>query len=501
MRTDGFPKPVQPSQPAPAPLKLRRLQRISRKASPLVGLLAVLTAAAILFVEASAPAGTFALFAAATNNGNSFAAVAVYSPPANPTATVLDKAVNLSWLAAQPNNNGNGNGYAVSGLNIQPPTVAAPSCVAQTYGTSTWSSGVALASPSVGYTDALSALPPASTVQNFAGSWSCFQVLTGYSTAAPAGWTQVPGISGAGTQGWYSVQNPRTAGTRIGFFADSVKDPGDGYIVNQAISSVAVPGGGLAHTLVNGDVFTLTFAAPTNQPTFTGRICVSTAGPKMWLADWNSNCATDEVGTLSGGTIVSGGGAAHGFTVTWSWTSTTVLTATITSVNGNADQISGAWAFAGSGATSDEPVVVNQTFVVHYNQATNKPDFNAAGDSVCFTKSGVSGIKALFLARQLGCHSATTDDVGFLVGGTTLNGFGLNDQFAATYAWSVDAQTLTITITNLNAQADDLGGSWTFEPSITGQHTLVKTADATVSVCSPPLTGQLATQLCWPTNS
>jgi len=478
--------------------RARRFQRISRQASPLVGLFAVLTASAILFVEASAPAGTFAVFGAGTTNPSSFAAVAVYSPPGNPSATAADLAVNLSWSAAQPNNNGNGNGYAVSGLNVQPPTVAGPNCATQTYGTSTWRAGVAPANPTVSYSDALSGLPAASTVQNFAGSWSCFQVLTGYSTAAPAAWTQVPGITGAGTQGWFSVQNPRTAGTRVGFFADSVKDPGDAFIINQAISTVAVPGAGLAHTLVNGDVFTLTFAAATNQPTFTGRICVSNVGPTMWLADWNSNCATQEVGTLTGGTIVSGGGAAHGYTVTWSWTSTTVLTGTITNVNGNADKISGAWSFTGITATTDEKVAVNQTFVVHYNQPTNKPTF--AGDSVCFTKAGAGGGNALFLAHAGSCHLATTDDVGFLVGGSTISGFGNSDVFTSTYAWSPDGQTLTITITNVNFHNDDLGGTWTLEPNISGA-IIVKTADATVSVCSPPTTGQLATQLCWPANS
>ena len=502
MRNDGLsrPLPATPDGP-PAEGGRRKLRRISRRASPLVGLLAVITAAGILFVEASAPAGTFALFGAATNNGSSFAAVAVYAPPANPTTGVLDTSVNLTWPAAQPNNNGNGNGYAVSGLNIQPPTVAAPSCAGQSYGTSTFRAGVAPASPNTTYTDALSALAAASTVQNFAGSWSCFQVLTGYSTTAPASWSQVPGISGAGTQGWYSVQNPRTAGTRIGFFSDSIKDPGDAFIVNQAISSVAVPGAGAPHTLVNNDVFTLTFAAPTNTPAYTGSICVSTTGPQMWLADWKANCATDEVGTLSGGTIVSGGGAAHQFTVTWTWTSSSVLTGTITNVNGHADKISGSWAFTASGPTDDEPVQVGQTFVVHYNQATNKPDFNAVGDSICFTKSGVGGVQTLFLARTGGCHNATTDDVGFLLGGTTIKGFGVSDTFGSSYAWSVDGLTLTVTITNLNFHNDDLGGTWTFEPSTTGPNTLVKSADATVSVCSPPSTGQLLTQLCWPFNS
>ena len=756
MSHPGLSQPAGRSEAAAPTPRRRRLQRISRGASPVVGLLAVLTAAAVLFVEASAPAGTFAVFGAGTNNGSSFAAVAVYAPPSLTSLAAVDTGVRVTFPAAQPNNNGNGNGYAISGMNFQPPGAAAPNCATQSYTAGTFRGAAALASPTVVYTDALSGVA-VGPVQNYAGSYSCFQVQTGYSTAAPAAWTQVPGISGAGTQGWYSVQNPLTAGTRIGFYSDSIKDPNNYWVVNQPATSFTTPGMALAvnqaednftwpakgfavgagtptvtiaalgagntiavNTTITlhyasvpasqpvfggavcfrngaaaantiyladplaagnctydeigilkggtiagagtgtrvaatytwgvptsqdlqvkftaasaltvtgaawtdtpetattampvtvGQKFTVHYAAPTNQPTVSGNVCYDQgantldfadpsgsatcggyrlgkatagtltggaggdlfaatyawttsqlmtvtitnlnghaadvlsnnwnwtsalatdnqelfvndvftftfAGPTnqpnynpyvicldgantIYLADPTGVCAADYVGLLTGGTNTSnnspGGDAIN---VTWAWNGAgTVLTGTVTSLNGNAgDLIGGTWAFTKSTISTDMQVVATHTFVVHYNQPTNQPVF-PVGDVVCFTNNGIGGANTVFLARPAaGCNAATTDDVGYLVGGATAFGFGGNSTMAATYVWT-DSQTLTITITNINGNIIDMSGSWTFEPSITGAGTRVKTASAALSVCSPPPAGQLATQSCWPINS
>src|SRR5439155_1564569 len=111
---------------------------------------------------------TSALLSGNTRNvQNGVSSSAVYSP-SGLTATNQGSSVQLSWTAAQPNNNGNGNGYVVSGTS----NGASPTCPSAA-GASTVTADLGV----VGST------PFASNIALTAVSASCAGTTYGYSSA------------------------------------------------------------------------------------------------------------------------------------------------------------------------------------------------------------------------------------------------------------------------------------------------------------------------------
>ena len=114
----------------------------------------------------------------ARNLQNGVSSSALYSP-SGLTATNQGSSVQLSWTAAQPNNNGNGNGYVISGTS----NGASSTCpsAASGYGVFVGSSA------STGYTDSTSSL-----LSGTPGSYVCYLVQTGYNPAGPPPWASIP---------------------------------------------------------------------------------------------------------------------------------------------------------------------------------------------------------------------------------------------------------------------------------------------------------------------
>ena len=136
---------------------------------------------------------TSALLSGNTRNvQNGVSSSAVYSP-SGLTATNQGSSVQLSWTAAQPNNNGNGNGYVVSGTS----NGASPTCpsAAGAYGVFVGSSA------STTYTDSTSSL-----LSGTPGSYICYLVQTGYNPAGPPPWSSIPIWTSADTLPVVAVQ-------------------------------------------------------------------------------------------------------------------------------------------------------------------------------------------------------------------------------------------------------------------------------------------------------
>ena len=136
---------------------------------------------------------TSALLSGNTRNvQNGVSSSALYSP-SGLAATNQGSSVQLSWTAAQPNNNGNGNGYVVSGTS----NGASPTCpsAASAFGVFVGSSS------STSYTDSTSSL-----LSGTPGSYICYLVQTGYNPAGPPPWSSIPIWTSTDTLAMVAVQ-------------------------------------------------------------------------------------------------------------------------------------------------------------------------------------------------------------------------------------------------------------------------------------------------------
>ena len=242
--------------------------------------------------------GSGALFSAvADNSASTWTTTSLYSPT-NLAGSVQGDTVSLTWNAAQPNNNGNGNGYVISGVNVG--TNPATPCPASAASYTTYSGATA----ALRYSDssALASRP--------AGSFACYLVQTGYRPAGPPPWASAPT--------WTSVDTLPTTKLQVGFVATSLSFANGGYF-----PAVLEP----------GDTITITFNQPVNTASVPAQaICVNHTTGAIYLDQPNLAvpCTTSAaLGVVTGGSVQSVG--ADGlYTATYAWSNgNTTLTMTV----------------------------------------------------------------------------------------------------------------------------------------------------------------------------
>lgn len=151
---------------------------MTRAGSRVLGLAVAVLAFAIVAVP-PATRGTQAAMTATTSNASNVASNLSLTSPTGLTATGTRFSVALSWTAATPNN-GNGNGYAISGVN----NGASSTCPTTASSYTTWVGSTT--SSTTTFTDT------GTIASGTAGTWACYLVQTGYNSAGGPPWASAP---------------------------------------------------------------------------------------------------------------------------------------------------------------------------------------------------------------------------------------------------------------------------------------------------------------------
>lgn len=137
---------------------------------------------------------------------------------------------------------------------------------------------------------------------------------------------------------------------------------------------------------------------------------------------------------------------------------------------------------------------VGDQITVRFNQPVSPGTGPAATDTICASPQGFIVLAAV--ATNGACTTGEANRLGQLSGGTTSH----NDRFAASYAWSPDARTLTITTTARvsGPNAEFTSGTWVLQPTTTAGALLSATGgfhvcdtNAGGASCLPTATGSL----------
>ncbi|HEX2295988.1 MAG TPA: hypothetical protein VHN37_11840 [Actinomycetota bacterium] len=162
------------------------------------------------------------------------------------------------------------------------------------------------------------------------------------------------------------------------------------------------------------------------------------------------------------------------------WRCYTVLTSyqSWTSVQNNpvAGARMGFVASVASFANTGNPRVDDgDTFTVTFNQAVDPATGPQPGNTICWQADRIT----LGSTGTGNCSATEIPRLGFLTGGTIER----NMRFAATWSWSADGRTLTITVGSRLAGSGNYShtGAWTFTP--TTNTALVKSATGGHHVC------------------
>lgn len=117
----------------------------------------------------------------------------------------------------------------------------------------------------------------------------------------------------------------------------------------------------------------------------------------------------------------------------------------------------------------------NDTITITFNQAVDAATGPQAGNSVCWVNDRVT----LGSTGTGNCSATETPRLGFLTGGTIER----NMRLAATWTWSADGRTLTITLGTRTSGAGNYShsGTWTFVP--TSNAALLKSSTGGFHVC------------------
>ena len=240
------------------------------------------------------------------------------------------------------------------------------------------------------------------------------------------------------------------------------------------------------HALALNDIIKVTFASAVPNPqAYSNAICFASANQTIYVS-LTGTCGTSagyQVAKLTGG-LFTDGAANAGVSASYAWSAgNTVLTATVTNLNGNTVNIASSWTatLATSFVTQN-----STTFTFHVNQAAGTgvgqtPNGNlcidGTGKKIWFGDSNLSGA----------CAANATQPLGYLDGSAsgTITA-GASDRQLISYAWT-NSQLLTVTITNNLGFSDTIGGTWVFHPADNnanpGGNSIV-TADATVTLCT-----------------
>jgi len=235
---------------------------------------------------------------ASTSNASTFSATALYSPTA-PAAAPLGHTASVTWTASSPQN---GNGYVVSGANIGSSSATACPAAAASYAF-------------VAGTAATSLTDSTSLAGGTDGTYVCYLVRSGFSSAAPGTWVADPG--------WTSADVLPTGKTAIGFFA----------------TSVTFANGGTGGRLDTGDTIVITFDQAVNTSGLTvSQVCAAVASKTVYVGAGTgvATCPTTAtVGTLTGVQLSSTLSVDGAFAVTSAvWTnSSRTLTVTLGAQN------------------------------------------------------------------------------------------------------------------------------------------------------------------------
>lgn len=224
------------------------------------------------------------------NAANTFSSTALYEPSGLAGAPA-GRTVPLAWTAAS--GGGNGNGYAISGVNIG------------TNGATPCSSSAASYTTFVGGASGTSFTDSTALAGGADGTYVCYLAQTGYSPAGGPPWASRPA--------WISAPVlPATlvvAKTAIGFFANSI----------------AFTNGGTANTLDAGDKIILTFDQAVNTATVPAMagVCAKNSNATIYLGQTlgGTTCSTSfSVGTLTGMALSSVGSkdGLYNATAVWS---------------------------------------------------------------------------------------------------------------------------------------------------------------------------------------
>lgn len=236
------------------------------------------------------------------------------------------------------------------------------------------------------------------------------------------------------------------------------------------------------HTLAVNDAITLTFASAVPNPqTYSNALCYASANQTVYIS-FTGTCGTSagyQVAKLAA--LFKDGGVSATVNASYAWSGgNTVLTATITNLNGNTINVAGAW--TATLATSFT-ATSNLTFTFHVNQAANTGATHTPNGGLCLDGTGK---KIWFGDNGSGaCNNSASQPLGYLDGSAsgTITA-GSSDRLTISYTWT-NTQLLTVTITG--SGTDSVGGTWAFHPAGNnanpGGNSIV-TSDATVTLCT-----------------
>jgi hypothetical protein len=218
-----------------------------------ISLLASLAVAGLLVIF-TAQVAIAAIFAITTNGGNQVTEQTLVSPTGGAGAYTPSSVV-LTWTAASPMN---GQGYLIRGLN----NGASAACPVTIASYLTW----------VGSTAAATFTDIGTIAQGAPGTFACYLIQTGYSSAGGPGWASAPQ--------WTSTTAPVIVSVKLGVVNVQI-GPETAYTANTA--TVTLPAASTAGNLLvaiirsnNGAVQSVPpagwqFANGVNEPTITFR--------------------------------------------------------------------------------------------------------------------------------------------------------------------------------------------------------------------------------------
>jgi hypothetical protein len=123
-------------------------------------------------------------------------------------------------------------------------------------------------------------------------------------------------------------------------------------------------------------------------------------------------------------------------------------------------------------------------FVLSFNQPIATASGPSAANTVCATSSGSIVLGAVAISGT--CSAGESNVVGVLSGGSNNS----TARWSATYSWSTDAKTLTITVGSriTGTNPTSTSGTWTLTPTSTA--TALLSATGSVHVCSTANAGE-----------
>ncbi len=264
---------------------------MTRTGARLLGFAMVLLGAVVAFAPPPARATHAAMTGTAANPSN-LAANQTLTGPTGLTATGRRLSVTLTWAAAAPSN-GNGNGYAITGVN----NGLSAACPAAAASYTTWVGSTV--SATLTFTDT------GSLASGIPGTYVCYLVQTGYSSGGPP-WASRPQWTNQGSLATVAFLLAPAASVQTGAEATGT-------------TSVA-PSLGAGSTA--GNLLVATVVSPDATTAFTGP------------AGWTLAARASLAGTGAGEIWYRAGAPAGTTTATWSDAAATAIEAQMSEFSG-----------------------------------------------------------------------------------------------------------------------------------------------------------------------